>query len=332
MSRCMSFPMPATCRIWKRRATSIGSLRPLPDRPAIGGSDERSIQAALARSPFLSKRLAGRSAVEPLPSFTNRTYKVRVGEEDYVLRLAGAGTGRFIDRDRERGNAVQAAGLGLAPDIVHFDAEDGTMLTSFIAGGVPLDAARLRDPEMLRRAVLLLKRLHGSPCQFAGRRDLSTTLDEYFDLADQSPQQGAGGLLDLRRQTDKLRARLPQWAMSTVPSHIDPAPSNFVATPSAIFLVDWEYSAMAEPIWDLADLSAEVDFDDRHDRLLLETYFGATPGEIAERFRIMKVLFHALAVVWARLQVVDGVGGNDLARFGEARMQRFDVLYRESMR
>jgi thiamine kinase-like enzyme len=138
------------------------------------------IQSTLARIPiFTGHSLAG-MIVEPLASLTNRTCKISLDGDQYVLRIAGPGTERYIDRQAEQHNALLAAGLGIAPAVLFFDPQDGTMLTRFIAGGVPLDAARMRQPAILREAAATLRRLHASGLRFAGRMELFPKLDEYL--------------------------------------------------------------------------------------------------------------------------------------------------------
>jgi thiamine kinase-like enzyme len=46
-----------------------------------------------------------------------------------------------------------------------------------------------------------------------------------------------------------------------VACHCDPLCENFLDTGERIFIVDWEYSGMNDPMWDLGDLSVEGGFD-----------------------------------------------------------------------
>ena len=56
------------------------------------------IAAALRRIPQLAGRSLDGFEIEPLASLTNRNYKLSIGGEFYVLRIAGEGTHRYIDR------------------------------------------------------------------------------------------------------------------------------------------------------------------------------------------------------------------------------------------
>ncbi len=280
---------------------------------------------ALARIPqFAGCRLDGLQ-IEPLASLTNRNYKVSIGAEAYVLRIAGAGTHRYIDRAAEAHNARLAASIGIAPEVLYLDLQSGLMLTRFIDGGLPLQAADMRRPELLRSAVALLKRLHASRLAFAGRMELFPKLDEYIALAAKRGWPAGLDLTPIRRRAEAARAAMEGAAMSFVPSHIDPVPHNFVRGrvgehSSNLYLLDWEYAAMAEPMWDLAAVSIEAELDPERDGILLDAYFAAAAARQAGRFALYKASLNLLAAAWAVVQIVDGNPSADFAAFAHARL------------
>jgi thiamine kinase-like enzyme len=279
------------------------------------------IAAALARIPAFAGRALDGLQVEPLASLTNRNYKLSLGGEVYVLRIAGAGTERYIDRAAEARNAGQAAALGIAPDLLYLDPPSGLMLTRFIEGGTPLQAADLRRQAPLRDAVGLLKRLHGSGLTFAGRMELFPKLDEYIALAAQKGWPPGLDLTPVRRQAEAARIALEGSAAPFVPSHVDPVPHNFVrGRNGALYLLDWEYAAMAEPMWDLAAISIEAELDDALDRSLLEAYFADAAAQQTGRFALYKASLNLLAAAWAVVQVVDGNPSADFAAFARQRL------------
>ena len=51
-----------------------------------------------------------------------------------------------------------------------------------------------------------------------------------------------------------------------VACHCDPLCENFLDTGERMWMVDWEYSGMNDPMWDLGDLSVEAGFDAAQDR------------------------------------------------------------------
>jgi len=286
----------------------------------IAPAETVEIAAALARIPEFAECPLDGLQIERLASLTNRNYKVSAGGEAYVLRIAGAGTHHYIDRAAEARNAGLAAAIGIAPELLYLDPESGLMLTRFIAGSVPLRAADLRRPELLRSAAGLLKRLHGSGRVFSGRMNLFPKLDEYMALAAQKGWPVGLDLTPVRRQAEAARAALEGAEMPFVPSHVDPVPHNFVRGSSALYLLDWEYAAMAEPMWDLAAVSIEAELDAALDRILLEEYFGGGAARHASRFALYKASLNLIAAAWAVVQIADGNLGTDFAAFAHQRL------------
>lgn len=286
----------------------------------ISRDEASEIAAALARIPHFAGRPLDGLRTEPLASLTNRNYKLSLGGESYVLRIAGAGTERYVDRAAEAHNARQAAAIGIAPELLYLDPPSGLMLTRFIEGGMPLRAVEMRQPELLRRAASLLKRLHGSGLAFAGRMELFPKLDEYIALAAQKGWPPGLDLTPVRRDAEGGRVTLERVAVPFVPSHVDPVPHNFLRAGGALYLLDWEYAAMAEPMWDLAAVAIEAELDGEQERILMDAYFGAAAGEQAGRFALYKASLNLVAASWAVVQIVDGNPSADFVAFARQRL------------
>jgi thiamine kinase-like enzyme len=292
----------------------------LGSEPMISPAETTEIAAALARIPQCAGRLAG-LRIEPLASLTNRNYKLSFGGDSYVLRIAGAGTERYIDRAAEAHNTRLAASLGIAPELLYLDPPSGLMLTRFIAGGTALRAAELRQPALLGRAAGLLRRLHGSGLAFAGRMELFPKLDEYLALAARKGWPARLDLTPIRRDAEPARDALERTAIPFVPSHVDPVPHNFVqAGDGTLYLLDWEYAAMSEPMWDLAAVAIEAQLDAERERILLDAYFAGEAAGQAGRFALYKASLNLVAAAWAVVQIVDGNPSADFSAFACQRL------------
>ncbi len=263
--------------------------------------DETAAKAVIAQIPLPGGR-GGGWTVAAMPSFTNRTYRIERDGAAFILRLPGQGTERYIDRAGEIVNAKAAASIGIAPTVVFADAPSGVMVTRFIEGAEPLSPRRLKRSADLTGTVDLLHRLHGSGLAFKGVMRLYPKMDEYLALAP------APELLPLRRDVEPLRAILePGWGPAR-PCHIDPAPQNFITAGSARYLVDWEYAAMCEPLWDLAGLSIEGEFDAQQDAAMLAHYFGTAETRWRSRLHLYRLVLRLLAASWWGVQRADAGG------------------------
>ena len=139
------------------------------------------------------------------------------------------------------------------------DAE-GLSLTPTIAGSRALTPAELVGEDGLERVVAALRLLHRSGGRFAGRVDLEALLERYFALLVPAQQRR------LQTRLDAARLLLPAVAdrdADYVPSHNDLVLENLMSTRQRLWLIDWEFSAMASPYWDLATIcnAAALDYD-----------------------------------------------------------------------
>lgn len=296
--------------------------------PAIMPDD---IPAVLPRIPLFAGRPLAGLEIERLGGLTNRNYKLTLGNDNYVLRIAGEGTDRFIDRTAEFHNARAAAAAGVAPEVLFCDPASGLLLTRFIAGGQALDATSLRTPARLRQAALTLKRLHRSGARFEGHKDPFVILDRYLRVIDDARYPIGDDIRAARREVDAMHAPLARQAATLVPSHVDPVPDNFVAAPTGrggddLYLLDWEYSAMSHPLWDLADLSIEADFSVADDDLLLATYDSAVGPERRAGLLVYKALLHLVGAVWALMQQAVGNRIADYPAIATDRLARYRAL------
>jgi Ser/Thr protein kinase RdoA (MazF antagonist) len=87
------------------------------------------------------------------------------------------------------------------------------------------------------------------------------------------------------------------------PCHCDPTGANLLDTGERVWLVDWEYSGMNDPMWDLAYLSVQSDFDPALDEALLAAYLGRPPGQRdRSRMALYPALVELLSALWALVQ------------------------------
>ena len=244
--------------------------------------------APLAKYPPASWRITR------LGGLGNRNYRLRNGHADLMLRLPGAGTEGLVDRAAEIHNVELAAQLGLCPPLLHGD-DHGVQLFRYLGDARPLTGRDCREPAMLERIGTLLARLHGSGMVFRGRVDLDGTLERYWRLASPLPPEVEA----LLAATAPLRRHLADTRKALAPCHLDPHPGNFLITAGGrLYLVDWEYSAMGEPLWDLATLAGEAALDGENTAMLLDAH-GRLPDRASlRRLTLYRGLLALLALLW----------------------------------
>ena len=283
------------------------------------------VYAALARVPFFENVRQEVIKLERLGgALTNVSYKVMISSAAYVLRLAGEGTSDYIDRAAEEHNARVAAAAGVNPEVVYFDARDGTMVTRFVEG-VSMNAEEGfgRDPGAPIRVARALKRVHRLGRVFRSRFDVFAAIDDYLGLLHEQRTSLPAEYYEIGRKARAVRRALEASPAPLVPCHNDPWPGNFLDANGRIYLIDWEYSGMNDPMWDLADLSVEAGFGPEEDRTMMEAYHDGTASPtLYSRLEVYKAMSDLHWSLWGFVQHAKGNPAEDFWSYGVERLGR----------
>lgn len=274
--------------------------------------------------PQLGGRGAGYWRFEPMGGITNRTYRVSGGDEIFVLRIAAPTTG-YLDRAAEAHNARIAGELGLAPPVLFADAR--LMLTGYLAGARPLDYADFSDPPRLDQIAVVLQRLQHSRQPFMGARHPFGEIDKYLAL---HPHERVAAL---RRQAEPLAAAIAPAGVpappAAVPAHVDPNPANFLlCADGAMRLVDWEFSAMTDPCWDIAAILSQAPFDAARLRRFTGLVLERGDDAILARVALFRAAMLLVAGSWCAMEA--GFRGDAaLERMAHGYLDRFAAALAE---
>lgn len=279
--------------------------------------EEEEARTALASIPELG-RFEGR--LERLGGLTNRVY--RAG--DICLRIPGKGTQEYIDRANEAVAAREAADAGVSPEVLHFDGQ-GIMATRFVHGAVTM------TPELFAsrsgaaaRAGEAFARLHHSGATFPFRFELFAMIDDYLGILSGKDVALPDGYHDVVAEAQgTVRAALDAHQIELAPCHCDPLCENFLDTGSRMWIVDWEYSGMNDPMWDLGDLAVEGKFGPALEEEMIVAYFGSEPRP-AERGRIVvyKAMCDLLWTLWGLIQLANDNPADDFRAYADGRFAR----------
>ncbi len=239
------------------------------------------LEQILLTIPLFSGIPLSRIKINKLAGLTNQNYLININNLCYILRLPRPSTNENIDRHNEAYNQQIAQQLGLAPQVIWREVDNnskltGVSLSKYIADSQLITTISINDPPTLNLIAKSLKTLHSCQQSFKGILDGSVTikfLQHYFSFCSNKQQQ--------KLKHDYLRALQllqniddsPLYTRPFVPSHIDLVLENILIKPNRkkqkIWLIDWEYSAMASPFWDLATLCNAGGFDEKKAKSLL---------------------------------------------------------------
>ena len=82
-------------------------------------------------------------------------------------------------------------------------------------------------------------------------------IDDYLKILKAKNASVPEGYPQALRAAEAVRRALNAHPLPLVACHCDPLCENFLDTGERMWIVDWEYSGMNDPMWDLGDLSVE---------------------------------------------------------------------------
>jgi thiamine kinase-like enzyme len=266
----------------------------------------------------------GRAAtVEVLSGgITNANFKVDLGSERVVVRVPGRNTELLgIDRVAEVAANRVAAGIGVAPEIVAVDASSGCIVTRFVEGR-PIPMTELATEPTLGTVIATLLRVHRAG-SIAVDFDHFGVIRSYHE---EVVRRGALELFDYEGASALLsRIEAARPFRPQVLGHNDLLNANFLDDGS-IRILDWEYAGMADPYFDLANLSVNNELGSGLDESILEHYFGSVDASKLAALRLMKLVSELREAMWGVLQLAISELEVDFAGYATERSERFEAL------
>ena len=286
------------------------------------------VHQVLITIPGFEELAADSYTTERLGGLTNLVFRIDYGDDRYVLRIPGKGTEQYIDRAVEIHNARVAARAGVSAEVIYADTESGVMLTRHIDGIVTMTPDQFSTREgAAARAGKALKQMHACSEAFQFRFELFAMIDDYLAILDERKAELPEGYADVVRAAHPVREALDRNPAELRPCHCDPLCENFLDSGERMWIVDWEYSGMNDPLWDLGDLSVEAGFTDAQDLELMRAYCGGEPtkAEIG-RMVIYKAMCDLLWTLWGLIQHSEDNPAEDFWAYSIGRFERCKSL------
>lgn len=261
--------------------------------------------------------------IERLGGLTNVNYKITNNGAQYVLRIPGEGTNEYIDRTIEKHNARVAARAGINAEIVFFDSSSGVMVTRFLEHGETMSPEKFRNiPGAPARAARAFRQIHDCGEKFRFRFELFAMIDEYLQVLGNEDVQLPDGYHGTVEEAGAVREALGKHPAVLKPSHCDPLTENFIDNGERMWILDWEYSGMNDPLWDLGDLSIEAGFNHAQDVEAMEAYVG---GQVSDAVFGRMVIYKAMCdLLWTLWGLIQHAHGNTAQDFWAYSTERFD--------
>ena len=255
-------------------------------------------------------------SVEQLGGMTNQNYLAKTTNKQYIVKFFGKGTEKLINRQDEKYNLELLKDLDLDVKNYLFDIEAGIKVNEYIESAITLDSTSIKTK--FDKIAPILQTIHASGKELRGEFAPFEEIKKYESLIEEKIPYA--NYEAVREEVFSLEKRLADLGVDRKSCHIDLVPENFIESPQGrLYLIDWEYSSMNDPMWDLAALFLESEFTHQEEEAFLSNYESEQTPVSREKIAIYKILQDA---IWSLWTVYKEEQGADFGDYGVNRYQR----------
>jgi len=276
----------------------------MPEKPlgSAATPDEARLEAAIGSiADWQGRHL--RYAFVP-GGLNNMNWRVQVAgaPTDYIVKVPGEGTERFIDRQVAHDAAVKAHRAGISPEVHHYLPEHRVEVATFLDGARSANNGDFLEPAVRLKAIQALRAFHAVP-PLALTKTLFDMIDEHFRQAEETGAPEPPDIAWLKREYARARAALEASGLDLVPCMNDTVAANFLLDGEGrVWLIDYDYASMNDRGYELALWFGEMFFTEEQEAELIEEYFGSLDPRAAARIAVYKGLADIKWATWAMIQ------------------------------
>ena len=239
----------------------------------------------------------------------------------YVYRHPGAGTEELINRENEYFSLHMAKDIELDKTFVYMHPYEGWKISFFIDNVETLSPKSIQYPDNMDKIVEIYHRLHHANVKLKCEFNIFKEIEKYDRIISQEGITMYEGWADVRQQVMELADKLKELGLESCPCHNDAVAENFIKAPNGtIYLIDWEYSGMNDPMADFAALFLENDFTSENKNFVLAHYYNDNiPVTTYEKILCYQILWDCL---WAQWTVIKEAKGDNFGTYGKDRFDR----------
>lgn len=259
--------------------------------------------------------------VKRLGGLTNKNYMVDTDKGLYVVRLPGDGTEELINRGNEHICTDLANQIDIDSQLIYFEDKTGIKISRYIDGAETLNDKLLREKQNMKDIAELFKKLHTCGKSIPVIFDVFEKIEKYEELIRRHDNSFLWDDYEtIKNQVYELKHEISEMNIQPVMCHNDPLCENFIKGKDRMYLVDWEYAGMNDPMWDIADVFIESAFTTYEEETFNRYYFGAEPEyELKHRILINKIFLDFLWSLWGKQRCTCGA---DLFEYADERYER----------
>ena len=283
--------------------------------------------AAEAARAKIARLACWSGAVEPEPvtgGITNLNFVVDDRGERFFVRLGDDIPVHGVMRFNELAASRAAHAAGVSPEVVH--AEPGALVLRFVEG-TTYGEAEVRKAHAEGRIVPMIRRVHREiPKHFQGPALIFWVFQVTRGYANSLRDGGSrmtGELPRFLEINEALEAAV--GPVEIVFGHNDLLAGNFIDDGERLWLVDWDYAGFNSPLFDLANLASNNQFDAAAEDRLLESYFETTADDaMRRRLAAMKCASLLRETMWSMVSEIHLDIDFDYVAYTTENLARFE--------
>jgi len=241
---------------------------------------------------------------------TNDSWRVRTRHDAVIVRLSSVSEELLqLDRASEARVLAIVAEAGIGPEVVLCDPEQRVLVTREL--GTVWSEADAHVPRNIERLAGLLRKLHALQVPDGVRRvELLETLRGYLASLDEHGIVSSVTARERRERGEWLARALSEGSKMCL-CHNDVHHLN-VIDDGVLRLIDWEYSGIGVPLFDLASVSVYHGYDQSERERLLEAYLETSSGSALQQLEHACWLFEYIRELWHEVRDGPGTRGSGL--------------------
>jgi thiamine kinase-like enzyme len=232
---------------------------------------------------------------------TNRNYRVEVGSATFFLRLSHEDTALLgIDRVAEYEAALAAAASGVGPEVVAHLPEHGCLITAWVTGE-PLAEGDMEQESVLADVARVVSTIHAGPA-LPATFDAFRIVEAYRRVSVERGVPIPEAYGPAHAHAERIEAAFARAPVPARPCHNDLLSDNFLRGTDGFWLVDYEYSGMGDPFFDLGNLSINNGLSEASQETLLRLMFGEPTQAHRARLQLMRIMSDYREAMWGVIQ------------------------------
>jgi len=245
------------------------------------------LESALADIPALSQA----SVRQPLSGGpANDSWLIEDRGKLRVLRIDKPLARKLgLNRHQELGVLETVAAAGIGPEVIWADPEAGLLVTAYIPEQV-WSERNMHDPACLEQLAGTLRVLHRLPAAGPDFDPAQAALNYAAGI-------GTGAAAELAEKAATLARQLLPPGHPRALCHNDLAHANIIGS-NPVRLIDWEYAAMGDPLFDLAVVVRYHQLSDPVTAGFLQACLGPIDAQTSGRFSAFCDLYDQLEALW----------------------------------